>query len=422
MVVVNAGVWVNQSTTVHIDAPFLDNKAAFSYEIAGNQWQSDPSAWIDQWFFDQDPPFKYRVLGKVPIYVTYQALQQANITHLDAFYYAYLAWVLIFLGLFLFVAGRFVAAYVALLKGDFEHQQRYHFIVAVSMLSLLPPVLHAFKFPVHGSPNDFLGYFLVAASLMALLRHHYRWFVLCSLLGILCRETNALVLLPFLLMSNIAWVKRLGFVVIMVLLTLLYRMSWGESYDPMYAAAHNGKFPYESMMFVFLVFGPLWVLSFIGFYRAHYGINALSQPAEPLVQAIKHSFLIAILSVLVVLFMFARLREIRLEYILWFYILPYSMFSFYEGAVAIKHWKKLPIVSVFLLFSGLITLIAANKLMPITEAEHIFLMNTFASFYGGFGGGWRTIFLVHCFLTCAICMIAAYFGVVSLHNRRARLN
>lgn len=409
----NAGGLWSHSETTHIDAPFLENKYAFSYEIAGRLWNTNPEDWIDVWFFGQEAPFKYRILAKIPIYLSYTTLTSFNIDHFEAFYSAYVLWTLIFLGLFLWFAARFVAEYLVLLESNLQPYRYRLFILAATVLACLPPVLYAFKFPVHGSPNDFLGYLLVALGLLSLIKARYGWFILWALLGVFCRETNAILLLPFLLVRDVALRKRLGVIAAVILVTVVYRALWQDSYNPLDAASHNLQYPLESMAFVFLAFGPVWVLGVMGHYA-----RGTNQTAHGLVSAIHSSFYVAIVAVLLVVLLFARLREIRLEYVLWFYIVPYGIYAGYLGIRALKASRMIPVLVVAVVAATATTLLIANQLMPLRESEHVFLVKNFASFYGGFGGGWRTVFLAYFFMTGVVSVIAVYLCVQQFRMRK----
>lgn len=385
----------------NIDAPYISNKSAFSFEITGNNWRS-PEQSIENWFFNQKPPFKYRVLGKIPILFTYESLKYFGLDILESFYYSYLLWTFIFIVLFLFLAGEYLSEYLILSKLITKANFNLVYFSSLLMLATLPPVLFPFKFPVHGSPNEFLGYALITLSLLSLLKKKYVRFFIYSLIGIFCRETNLIVLLPFMFMSNWGLTNKVITSFVVILILFIFRTIWGGGgYNPIIDAAHNYKYPLESVLFIFLVFSYYWVLGILRYIEQTKNIMVYDE----FIFALQKTFLISTVFVLAVVFLFARAREMRIEFILFFYYLPYGIVYILEN---IKSWVAIfkSIYSILILIIPCVLVYEiALFLTPVDINQHKYLLSVLANFYNGFGGGWKSIFYFHLYITSSLLML-----------------
>lgn len=381
------------------DAPYLSNIYAFSFELGGNPWQT-PEAWIDSWFFNAPPPFKYRLLGKLPIYITYHFLLSNGFDKLIALYAAYTLWTGLFLFTFLWSAARFCECFI----GYANRQGFKIFFLSSTLIALSAPVFWAFKFPVHGSPNDFLGYTLISLALIALMKNHLFWFLVFCMAGIFCRETCLIVLLPFCLNKNIGITRKLGNILLLAIIFICYRHLWPGYYNPFDGAKLNWRFPLESLSFLFLTFGPFWLTSFIGYQLI------CIHTKDDNIKAFNFSFMPAVITVLVVVFLLARVREIRIEFILFAYFIPYSVFYIQQ-----RHKE---IISFIFSIAGLIATIAVALILvrvyfiftPITVIKHQALLQLFNHFYTGFGGGWIKQFLAY----LAVFLFLLFFELTKL--------
>jgi hypothetical protein len=301
-------------------APYISNKNAFSYELAGNAW-NNPEVWVDQWFFNQSAPFKYRLLGKIPIWGTYKMLMYLDAGRLTAFYYSYIAWSYIFISCFLFYSGKLFSIFISRYNLSPSADNPTIFYITTSTLALSPSVLFAFKFPVHGGPNDFLGYLLISLSLLSLIESNIFCYAACVVVGIFCRETNLVTLIPFVLMANFSSGKKWSVITLVGFIFLCYRLGWPGTYNPLGSSLHNFEHPTESMVFFFMTLGPFWLLGGLGSREAF----SLMPEKNHFIQAVNKSFYISTTIVTLIVFGLARVREIRIEFILFFYFIPYAV-------------------------------------------------------------------------------------------------
>ncbi|MCV6639325.1 hypothetical protein [Candidatus Albibeggiatoa sp. nov. NOAA] len=394
----------------NIDASFISNKAAFSFELGAEEWHS-PGVWIPKRISEEQVPAKYRLLGRALTIGTFFVFQDIGFNDLDAFYFSYMLWVTISLFLFLFTAGELLTLIMTRHNTQLIPQRQRLFYVSVFVAALLPPVLFAFKFPVHGSPNDFLSYTLIALSLIALAKEKYQYFVLIMIVSIFCRETNLISLAPLMLMQNISLLKRVSISFIVVMAYAAYRLMWPGHYDPLEGSAHNYIYPMESLLFLFLVFGPVWLLGILGYLSA----RKSTAPDDFFIQALNKSFLPVMLCVILVVWLFARVREIRIEYILFFYLIPYALLYCINQ---IPNWKQtvLKPISVILILTAtmIFSFAILVQFMPENAAHHLALESNFAHFYAGFGGGWIPIFIVY----FSITVIFLFFSITHYVMRK----
>jgi|GEM_PF-3210288 len=382
-----------------LDAPSISNKSALAYELSGKN-RSVPEYWIDQWAFAQSPPFRYRLLGKLPIIATYKLLSQFCENILDAFYYSFLAWTGIYLYFFLLAAGRLTVEFISS-HGLSEKQNRLRiFCLASTLLALSPPLLYAFKFPVHGNPNDILGYLLIALSLLSLIRDDLPGFVINTVLGIFCRETNLIVLLPLLFMTDIKVSKRIGIVALIGSIFSLYRLCWPGHYNPLGGAAHNLEYPIESLLFLFMVFGPFWLLGWLGYN----GAKNIRLQTNGYVRAVASTFYLTPVIVTAIVFFLARVREIRIEFILFFYFIPYSVIYL------MNNWQSwLRIIPSYRFALAMLAVAVLNFhlfafLMPPNPA----FPDTLIHFFGYYGGGWYLNFIPYLASTMTVLVLIIF--------------
>jgi len=328
--------------------------------------------------------------------------QNIELKQLDALYISYILWTVVFLFLFLFVAGKLVTMLVISNNASLKIQEDNLFYISVTALALAPPILFGFKFPVHISPNDFIGYILISLSLMSLMQEKYAYFTFWMLLGIFCRETNLIVLAPFMLMSNIHILKRISISVFICAISIAYRLIWTGGYNPLDGAAHNHTYPIEALLFLFLVFAPFWLLGFLGYF------TTLKQTENHLTRALNQSFIPVTLLVILIVWYFARIREIRIEFILFFYFIPYSILY---GASQFSAWISMfrPVPLIILLMSSIVlSLLTLNQFMPASQMQHLILEQRLAHFYTGFGGGWVMIFIGYFAITLVFIFLSIY--------------
>jgi len=398
-----------------VDNPYISNRLAFSYELAGNDFQEPPKEWIENWFYNQPSPFKYRVLAKVPIWLTYRFLQEYSyfISEFDAFYFSYLIWTYFFVVAFLFLCHRFSVYFLSDILDDkliFLESPIINFFIFLIII-ICPPVLFAFKFPIHGSPNDFLGYTLILLCLILIRSGKIILFTFFCLVSLLCRETNLIVLLPFVFLREVTLLKKLLVVIFAIAFLLVYRMAFPGTYDPFSGSMHNLNFPYESILFMFMIFGFLWCLGFAGWFELR------KKPNSDFIKSLVRSFIISIALVLIINLIFARIREIRIGFIVFFYFIPFSLYYLYLNIELFK--KLISIIYFWLLIASLalVVLLVYIQILPIDEIDYSNKISIFNQFYGGFGGGWINIFIIYLFLF--LIMLSVVFIKEFISRRQA---
>jgi len=394
-----------------VDSPYISNRLAFAYELAGNDFQKPPKEWIKNWFYNQPSPFKYRILAKVPIWLTYYSLQEYSyfVSEFDAFYFSYLIWTYFFIVAFLFLCHRFSACFLSDILDDklivLESLTINFFIFFI--IVICPPVLFAFKFPVHGSPNDFLSYTLILLCLILIRSGKIILFTFFCLVSLLCRETNLIVLLPFVFLREVTLLKRLLVVICAISFLLVYRMTFPGAYNPFSGSMHNLNFPYESVLFMFMIFGFIWCLGFAGWLELRKKTNS------DFIRSLVNSFIISIAFFLIINLIFARIREIRIGFILFFYFIPFSIYYLYANIELLK--KLISSIYFWLLIAclALMVLLIYIQILPINEIDYSNKIAVLNQFYGGFGGGWVNIFVIYLFLFLIMLSVIFIKGFIS---------
>jgi len=377
-----------------IDAPYLSSKASLVFELTGKD-QAHSSDCADEWFHGQNAPYKYRILGKIPVWLTYCLVRSHFPDASDAFYFSYVLWTFVFIFLFLLASMKLTAVVIGRIAGEEDKKPdgMKSLLLYAFPLVFAAPVLFAFKFPVHGSPNEFLGYFLISMSLLALCENRLILFLCVCILSIFCRETNMIVMLPFLLNASIPRSKRIALLACVMVIFFIYRISWPGLYNPFESSAHNFKYPLESLLFLFMTFGPFWILGIAGWH-------SLKQKAcDPFVRSLVKSFIPSLLLVLVIITFLARMREIRILYVIFFY------FSIFSSYILLSFWEKIRKIILsggFILYAlacVVVSFIVYVTFMPENYSDFKLKCDLFGHLYGGFGGGWVPVLVFYQFVT-----------------------
>ena len=402
---------LREADKTRIDAPYLANPEAFAFELIGDDASQPVEVWVDDWFFRSKPPANARLLAKLPIYATYRAARSWGVAPLAAFFDSYRCWTAVFLFAFLLLgarccatAARHVAPTALASTGALE-------IVAMCALAALPPVLFACKFPIHSSPNDLLGYALIAAAMNALLNgklRRYVWFALC---GIPCRETNLVTLLPLLILGPGSVRARAITALAIVALSAVFHTVVGGTYDPLVGARRNWEFPWESAGFVYLTFGPLWLTA------AFYGLRAAQCPENGGARRFLLCAALSVPLVLAVVLGLARVREIRILFVLYIYVVPLGLLGIHHFLGTITRARR-ALLSGAVLLSVAATLRLYVTLLPIDPTDLARKADALASLYGGFGGGWQMEFLAYFLLAVPALAIGVSMGWVGAVVRR----
>jgi hypothetical protein len=398
--------------------PYFANLVEFSYEFGGNDWRK-PELWIDNWFFHQPPPYQYRILGKFLLYPVFQLLNAAGLDRLNALYFAHVFWCAALLtGLFA-IGGQFLSSFWRT-ENSFLHVHwtgataGFGWILGAVLLVVSPPILFAMHFPVHGGVNELAGYLLILLSLRAMMLERPRELLLWLVLSVFCRETNLILLLPLVLNSGMKLQQRFLYPGIVVGIFLLYRSVWPGHYDPFGGAAHNWKFPLESIAFMFLIFGPFWLTGIAG----QVALWRTSVQFSPTLRALNRSFFPLLVGVLLIIWFLARVREIRIGFILFPWILGGTLFYL------ANHWRNWlgRFRDVFLWVILAIAAVATFKLhvalSPESIQEHRVLYSRLAHFYSGHGGGWIRMILPYAFFSVVVACLLLWDSWEALFVRK----
>lgn len=397
---------ISASWKSRIDAPYLANPQALAFELAGSGAKKPAVDWVDDWLFRQPPPANTRMLGKLPIYVTYRAARSLGVTPLTAFYASYQCWTAAFLFSFLLLGARCCVSAARHIAPDTDVPDHAARVVAMCMLAAMPPVLFASKFPVHGSPNEFLSYALLAAAMQALLSGKLPLYVLFAVSAIPCRETNLITLLPLLIMGPGRRFTRVTTALTIIAVSLAFRAAVGGVYDPFAGAQHNWAYPWETVALLYLTFGPLPLIA------ACYALRAAARPAHAREQRFVLCAAWSVTMTLLIVLFLARVRETRILFILYIYVLPLALLGIHQFFDDMTRARRALLLGAALL-GAVLTFRLHVTLMPMDGPDFARKANMLASVYGGFGGGWRLQLL-------AYCLFAAPALAIGLRASRAR--
>ncbi len=385
---VNGVPALSETYRTQLDAPYLASPSAFAFELVGKEADKSDAVWIDEWFFHQTPPANARMLAKLPIYLSYRAACRLRVAPLTAFYASYRCWTAIFLCAFLLLGARCCATAARDIAPATHASWRSTEMLAMCALAALPPVLFGCKFPIHGSPNDLLGYALLAASMQALFTRNLARYLLFALCAIVCRETNLITLIPLLILGPGGARARGSAALAIVALSLVFRAVVGGAYDPFVGARYNWEFPWESASFLYLTFGPLWLTAMF------YGLCLMRGPQQAATRRFLWCAALSVPLVLVVVLGVARAREIRIPFVLYIYVIPLAVLGIQRFFDNFTRARRALLLSAVLLGMAL-TFRLYVTLMPLDFAAHARRAHAFASLYGGFGGGWQFEFLAY---------------------------
>jgi hypothetical protein len=197
---------------------------------------------------------------------------------------------------------------------------------------LSPPSYFAYIFPVH-TRDDMLAQVFLILGLIGILTERLWLVVVCTVLGVLTRETLMVLPLVSLFWPRLAWGHRLGLVAAGACTLVVVRLVLGwETYPALaWGLEYNARHPVEGVTGVWLVFSWLWYPAVRGVLagirrsapRADTGPGQGDTPTKSADAevAARRSFMVfsAIPASLVLLgsqVLFARLREIRISFLL----------------------------------------------------------------------------------------------------------
>lgn len=381
------------------------------YELSGLDPQQATSTWRDDWLWRQPAPFKYRLLGKLPLWAASEALQRAGLDPDRAFHHAFVACLFLFLFLTLLQLGAFTRALAAEVCGPLPPARQLRVAgVAMVLFVLSPPVLFLCKYPVHGSPNDLLGYFLMLAALHLGWRGRVAAACAVSTLAVFCRETTLLVPFALLFFRHVPLPARLGAALLPVAAFLAYRALWPGSYDALAGARANFALPLETLGFTLLVFGPLWILGPLGWRELAHSTAGRA----PALAALLRSFIPAAALVLGVTLLLGRMREIRIAAVLFVYVVPLSALWLYRCRVSLLRLLR----SRYYLLWGLAAAAAVFRLrvwlLPRGAGDYATLASKLGVLFTGYTNtpqyNWMVISMVYLWLSLLALPLALPVG------------
>lgn len=295
---------------------------------------------LDDWMWDQRTPYKYRILGRTPIWVLYEAGIAAGIDKDHAALYAFTAFLVLFTASTLFVLALLCRNLLQRLYPAMPERTRARLIgLSWALFILSPPILFFVKYPVRGAPNDMLGFTLMMAALLLMSQRRIKAFTVLSVIAVFCRETTLLIPFIFLFFDPLPWRRKLLPALLPVAVLAIFRAAWPGTYPLLDAGIFlNLKVPVETLGFLLLTFGPLWVLAPLGWISLR---RMQTAQQDPFVRTLVRSFPWAFLLTMVIDTAFTSLWEIRTSYILMFHFVPLSMLALYQQrariAAVLKH-------------------------------------------------------------------------------------
>ncbi len=380
----------------------IDNIAELRYELGCRD--TNQQTCIDDWLWEQRTPYKYRILGRVPIWALSEAGISLGIDQDHAVYYSFVAFLLLFMASTLFLLGLLTRTLLQRIAPELPRDMQSLLTgLAWALFLLSPPILFFVKYPVRGAPNDLLGYSLMIGALLLLAQRRIAWFGALSVVAVFCRETTLLVPFIFLFFDPLPWRKKLLPATLPLAVLVAYRTAWPGLYDPIPAGILlNLKFPAETLGFVLLTFGPLWLLAPLGYASLR---RQEAAQRDPFVRTLTASFPWAFLLTMGICTAFTSLWEIRTSYILLFYFVPFSAIGLYLERARIAALLK---NKYFLLFIAALSIEAFRFWMwmhPTTLPELLDRAKMFDLLYVGYANSpqhnWINIFVVYLFLSAA---------------------
>lgn len=386
------------------------------YELSGlNPHQSTPT-WVEDWLWTHEIPFKYRILGKFPLWAIYQLMALfPGIEKEHAFYYSFIASSFVFLFLTFYALGAFMRALIKEIYVNPGLRMKYLLIsVALVLFAISPPVLFHYKYPVHGNPNDLLGYFLILVSLNFMLRRKFVYFCVVSTVAAFCRETTLLIPFIFLFFYAHPLWKKLVIALLPMTSFILFRVLWPGTYEVLYGGRANVSIPLETAVFGLLIFGPLWILGALGYLDLK---NQKCTTNSAFVRAYVNSFPLALILTVSIVSWFASVREMRIAYVLFFYFVPFSAIFLHNHGKRILDFAKNKYFIFFLISSLVVIFRIWVWLLPSGVEGYTRLAKLFGTAFTGYWlhpeYNWVNITLIYLFLfiVCASLLFPRVAGL-----------
>jgi hypothetical protein len=256
-------------------------------------------------------PFRYRFLFLKMVTLTCFLINtqwDIRIFWLVFLFWSYLIWTLVFHQFIFFLkdlgfANRLIAT-------------------GVVFFTLCFPVILAYHFPVN-TREDPLAYLFVLIGMRFALQSKWTRLCITSLVGVPVRETT----LVMLVLSG--WKRMFKLVPVGLAIFVLIRIGLGwESYNPLCGLNLNLKNPVYGTYFFYMTFGWLWFVSLGG-----------------KVERLRETYPLALVFVILTAFLFSRLEENRISFLLFPWTIPMAMDTLRR--LSIVHLIKIAIPSLF---------------------------------------------------------------------------
>jgi hypothetical protein len=355
-----------------------------------------PKSAPQDWQLQTRIPMKYRALFRWIVKGTWLSFLPNS--GAKGFYATYLFWS------FVFFFTTAIALYYWLRMLDFG--RLLSFLGSILFLSS-PPVTLAYIHPVH-TREDPLAYLLVILGMIAVFRSEVTMLVIISMLGGLTRETTLIVPFVYLFYTKESLPARFLVCLVSVSAIIGIRIFLGyQSYNPLVEGwAFNLRCLPETILFLFMVYGVLWIPGLAGIYERWKNRASLSYYWRVLVSSTPACLGLILGTNLI----FARVREIRIAFLSFPWIIPMCLGWLEANSspwkpLGSKRYYWLSVVFVFLLFYFLFI--------------SIFELTNFGVHLGYFSSKiWRITGYIHLFLTMVIVFPLLLKSSISMADYR----
>lgn len=282
----------------------LNDPTALSKEILS------PAESLYEYGISNREPFKYRVLFSSLVELTYSFFSEPQ--NNQKFYWIYIFWS----GFFYVTA---VLSFYILL--NFLGFNNRYSILGTALFLMSPAIIFAFSLPVH-TREDMMAYTILNIGLICLIRNKKIGVLLCSILGVLCRETLLILPLIFLLYRNKNIAFRWGTLFISLLAFFSIRIVLGsEGYDIIGMGLKYNLDNIEGTIgFFFLVFSFMWPVFFYDIYCTI--TKAGKKLSDNPISLLRKSSLLVFTLVFITTIIGGRINEIRLLFIIFPWVIP----------------------------------------------------------------------------------------------------
>lgn len=343
------------------------------------------------WGLQTWPVFKYRLLFRWIVQGTWFIL----FPHDDAvgFYYVYVFYS------FIFFYASLVSLYFFLKILDFSESASF----AGCLLFLLsPPITLVYMAPVY-TREDILAYFLVVLLMIAIIKLKPLLISILLVMAGLVRETMHILLPVYLLVSKDSLQRKIWVCIPPFLSTVVLRIVLGYGgmsdyiHNPFRWSVVNIQYPFETISFLFITFGVLWLPSLTRLK------NALQKdfPPDYAWKSLIKSAPIALVLILGPCIILARPREMRITYLLFPWIIPLALDWFRLNITRIKILLTNKFYWVYILFILTFFSSITMVLVYIRHNNPVLLEHFLGQFYDKY---WLVLGFIHLLLTLTIIL------------------